>query len=490
MRHVPFVSEGPDMRTVLTAPIALLFATSALAQAPAWHVSEVSGDVRIVENGRAHPAARGALVPAGATVTTAAGARAVIVRAHDYVIVSPASQVRVPTTQQQGGSGLFQMIADAGTALFRIEHQATPHFGVRTPYLAAVVKGTVFTVTVGERTATVQVTEGAVQVSTVDGGAAEMIRPGMVASISAADLRLLHIEGETGRDIRSNGSPSAGVATVPAAEAGRYQGPAETQAAVATTVAEGPVSLADATGGLVAGSVGGDRAFANIEAAARTDNHGGHDGAGSGQGSSGQGNAGNGSAGDNAGNGSGTANGGGNGNAGTAGGSAGDNAGNGNSGSGNGNGGNGNAGHGNGGGSDDAGNGNGNAGDGKNGHGTDDDGTDDGNPGHGGHGKDHPAPPPHDDPPPPPHHGHDDPPPPPAHDDPPPPPGHDHDDPPPPPPGHDHDDPPPPPPGHDHDDPPPPPGHGHDDPPPPPGHGHDDPPPPPGHDRPPPPPPA
>src|ERR1700710_177374 len=138
------------MRIFLATPIALFFASSALAQAPAWHVSETSGDVRIVENGRAHPAARGALVPEGAIVATGAGARAVIVRAHDYVVVSPASRVRVPTFQQQGGSGLIQMITDAGTALFRIQHQATPHFGVQTPYLAAVVKGTVFTVTVGE----------------------------------------------------------------------------------------------------------------------------------------------------------------------------------------------------------------------------------------------------------------------------------------------------------------------------------------------------
>src|SRR5436309_592941 len=83
-------------------------------------------------------------------------ARAALVRARDYVVVSPASRIRVPTFQQQGGSGLIQMITDAGTAMFRIQHQSVPHFGVQTPYLAAVVKGTVFTVTVGEHGASVQ----------------------------------------------------------------------------------------------------------------------------------------------------------------------------------------------------------------------------------------------------------------------------------------------------------------------------------------------
>ena len=427
------------MRISFAASFALFFATSALAQMPAWHVSEVSGDVRIVENGQPHPAARGVLVPAGAIVVTAAGARAVIVRAHDYVVVSPASRVRVPTVQQQGGSGLIQMMTDAGTALFRIEHQATPHFGVRTPYLAAVVKGTVFTVTVGERAASVQVTEGAVQVSTVDGGAAEMIRPGMVATISATDLQLLHVEGETSRDIRSNGSPSPGVVTVPASEAGRYEGPAETPVAVSAAVREDPVSLADATGGLLGGSISGssgDRAFAEVQVAARIDNHGGATGttgngnSGNGNGTdttgNGTGNAGNGNGGSsdnsgsgNAGNGNGNGGGGsdnsdsgnagngnsgsndsgGAGNAGNGNGGGSDNSGSGNAGNGNGNSGNGNgnggggsdnSGSGNGGGNDNSGNGSGNSGSGNSGHGNgggnDNSGsgnTDDGNNGHG-----------------------------------------------------------------------------------------------------------
>jgi hypothetical protein len=203
----------------------------------------------------------------------------------------------------------------------------------------------------------------------------------MVATISAADLRLLHVEGENSHDLRSNGSPSAGVATVPANEAGRYEGPAETPVAVATPVPEDPVSLADATGGLIAGSTGGDRAFAEVQVAARTDNRGGRDGVGGGQGSSGQGSAGNGGGNSNgAGSGSGSGNGGGT-----------DNSGNGN---GNGNNGNGN---GNGGGTGTNGNGNGNgnggagnADDGNVGHGNDDDGSDDSNPGNGkGHGGGH-----------------------------------------------------------------------------------------------------
>ena len=190
-------------------------------------------------------------------VTTAQRARAVLVRGRDYVIVSPASRVRVPTAAQGGRGGLVQMILEAGTAMFRIEHRATPHFAVRTPYLAAVVKGTVFTVTVGAAGASVQVTEGAVEVSTVDGGAAELVRPGTIATVAAADLQLLNIQGENSRSIRSNGAPAAGAVTVPPSEAGNYQGPAESQEVVVASVTEEPVSLAEVTGGLVAGNAGG-----------------------------------------------------------------------------------------------------------------------------------------------------------------------------------------------------------------------------------------
>jgi hypothetical protein len=337
------------MRSFFAAPFALLMATSALAQAPAWRVSEASGDVRIIENGRARPAPRGAVVPAGAILATAPGARAVIVRAHDYVVVSPASRVRVPTLQQQGGSGLIQMITDSGTAMFRIQHQQVPHFGVQTPYLAAVVKGTVFTVTVGERGASVQVTEGAVQVSTVDGGAADMIRPGMVATIAAADLRLLHVDGETSRDLRSNGAPSAGVVTVPAAAAGHYDGPAEARSEVAEAVHEDPVSLADATGGLVTGNLGGgERIAADFHEAAREVARGGGQG---GNGNGGSGNAGNGNgnsgSGNNNGNG-GSGNGSGNAGSGSANSGSGNNSGGGNAGSGNSGSGSGNSGTGSG----------------------------------------------------------------------------------------------------------------------------------------------
>lgn len=245
------------------APLLLAMGTAAIGQTASWRVSEVSGDVRVVEGGRARAATRGMLLSSGSTIATAARARAVIVRGQDYVQISPSSRLQVPATPQ-GRGGVIQMLTDWGTALFRIEHRAVPHFGVQTPYLAAVVKGTVFTVTVGEAGASVQVTEGAVEVATLDSGAVELIRPGMIGSVSAADLQQLNVEGETSRSIRSNGTPVTGAVTVPAPQVASYEGPPSQVIEITAPVAEDVVSLSEATDGLIDGRIGIELALADV----------------------------------------------------------------------------------------------------------------------------------------------------------------------------------------------------------------------------------
>jgi hypothetical protein len=236
------------------APAMLMMGTMAQAAAPAWKVSEVSGNVRLSESGKTRAAMRGALLASGATITTAPGARAVIVRGEEFVVISPNTRLRVPEAAEAGG--IMQIIEDFGTALFKIKKKSTPHFGVKTPYLAAVVKGTTFTVTVGAEGSTVQVTEGAVQVSTLDGGASDLVTPGAIAMVGASDLYRLTVEGDAAKVLRSPEAPAAGVMTsarVPAA-APAYDGPAATRILINAPLAEVVKPLGDTTNGLVAGS--------------------------------------------------------------------------------------------------------------------------------------------------------------------------------------------------------------------------------------------
>lgn len=235
-----------------------------------WIVSEAIGAVTIVQQGRAQPAARGSRIAPGATVSTASGARAVIVHGRDFVTVSPGSRVRVPAIAER--RGLFQVIQEWGNAIFQIEKQGAPHFGVQTPYLAAVVKGTTFSITVTGEGTSLQVVEGAVETSTLDGGASEIIRPGMVASVGSSDLFRLTVQGQDTRQIDSpqrDMPPAAEAAPAPAAVASGEAGATgavsvglqdvgssevyDSQVISSPIVAK-PVDLGQATGGLVGGN--------------------------------------------------------------------------------------------------------------------------------------------------------------------------------------------------------------------------------------------
>jgi hypothetical protein len=246
-RHV----EGdPTMRKFMLgmAPLMMVLGGSAAAAEPLWKVSEVSGDVRLVQNGRTQPAVKGALLGSGSTIATGPNAIAVIVRGEEFVVISPRTQLRVPG--DAAPNRIMQLIEDFGTALFKIEKKSTPHFGVQTPYLAAVVKGTTFTVTADAKGGSVQVTEGAVQVSTLDGGAAELVHPGTIAMVGASDLFRLSVDGETSKIIRSPNAPETAGSTAGTAA---YAGPQEAEVRIASRLQEDGRSLKETTNGLVEG---------------------------------------------------------------------------------------------------------------------------------------------------------------------------------------------------------------------------------------------
>ena len=169
---------------LLLALLALLWSPPARAATPLWRVTEVAGDVRLQTADGVRPARRGASLSAGDAIVTAAGARAVLTRGTEFVIVSSGTRLRLPGADRPGG--IVQMLQDFGSAVYRIQKKMTPHFGVETPYLAAVVKGTTFRVDAGARGASVQVLEGRVEVATGDGSDRRMAVPGMTVEVSAA----------------------------------------------------------------------------------------------------------------------------------------------------------------------------------------------------------------------------------------------------------------------------------------------------------------
>ncbi len=147
-----------------------------------WSVTNFIGDVKVrVAKGVAwKPLARATVsIAPGMQVKTGEGGRFSLKQGKDVITVSPNSEIEIPT---KGDDNILQTL---GKVLFDMERRPDRRFSVGTPYLAATIKGTVFTVTVDALGSTVDVHEGAVQVASLKSNDVTIIRPGQRASVTS-----------------------------------------------------------------------------------------------------------------------------------------------------------------------------------------------------------------------------------------------------------------------------------------------------------------
>jgi hypothetical protein len=171
----------PRLRLWAIATCAAASAFSAQA-GDAWRVVDSVGAVHVGGAGVVPVAlTRDFELPANSWIETANTGRVILVRDHETVVIEPNSRVQLPGEKANGNTQVLQSL---GSALYKIGKQKKPHFQVNTPYLAAVVKGTAFRVKVEDGEASVEVTEGLVEVSTPDQSDVEFIRPGFTALVS------------------------------------------------------------------------------------------------------------------------------------------------------------------------------------------------------------------------------------------------------------------------------------------------------------------
>lgn len=169
----------------LIAAIFCLFATPAIAggrDGNAWTVSQKSGQVHVIRAGM-QPASLSvrAKVMAGDVLATGADGRAMLSKGNDYVVVAPNSRLQVPAGEQP--SGFTRLVQQLGTMFYKVKHTGVPHFSVEAPMLAAVVKGTSFTIIVDEDRNVVQVTDGIVEVSSASGASRRLVQKGQTVVV-------------------------------------------------------------------------------------------------------------------------------------------------------------------------------------------------------------------------------------------------------------------------------------------------------------------
>jgi hypothetical protein len=181
---------------ILLAAIAVLFISGSIATAQdaAWRVSKASGDVTISASGAQPVALTDAVsVNPGDVVRTGANGRVLLVRGAESMLITANAVVGLPKEQKDGLS--TTILQQAGTILLDVEKRNVKHFQVETPYLAAVVKGTQFRVTVDKDRSRVDVLRGQVEVTDFKTGQYAQVYPDQSANVSAQGAPGLSLSG-------------------------------------------------------------------------------------------------------------------------------------------------------------------------------------------------------------------------------------------------------------------------------------------------------
>lgn len=197
------------MRCALVAALILGMASGAsAADDGVWSVSKSSGEVWLSADG-AQPVSlsqEGTLKP-GDTIRTGRNGRVLLVRGEETILISPNSVVGLPAEKKEGLS--TTIIQQAGAILLEVEKRNVKHFEVETPYLAAVVKGTQFSVTVGAGSTKVGVLRGQVEVSDFKTGQIAQVLPGQAATAFAHGKPGLSLSGTGTFNPIEHGKPRA-----------------------------------------------------------------------------------------------------------------------------------------------------------------------------------------------------------------------------------------------------------------------------------------
>ena len=171
------------MRCAFVAALTLGTASGAFAADDGvWSVSKATGEVWVATDGAQQVSLnQEETLKPGNTIRTGRNGRVLLVRGEETILISPNSVVGLPAATKEGLS--TTIIQQAGSILLEVEKRNVKHFEVETPYLAAVVKGTQFSVTVGANSTKVGVLRGQVEVSDFKTGQIAQVMPGQAATV-------------------------------------------------------------------------------------------------------------------------------------------------------------------------------------------------------------------------------------------------------------------------------------------------------------------
>lgn len=198
-----------EVSRVLAVALVLGVASHALAaEEGAWSVSKSSGEVWMTTTGAQQVSlGKEEVLKPGDTIRTGRNGRVLLVRGEETIMVSPNSVIGLPAEKKEGLS--TTIVQQAGSILLEVEKRNVKHFEVETPYLAAVVKGTQFRVSVKAASTSVDVIRGQVQVADFRSGQIAQVMPGQHATAFAHGNSGLSLSGSGTFSPIEHGQPRA-----------------------------------------------------------------------------------------------------------------------------------------------------------------------------------------------------------------------------------------------------------------------------------------
>lgn len=190
---------------IVTLPLLMIIFTLTLvnqANAGEWQVQKMSGDVWVETDKPSKVAlTQETKLKNGDKIRTGQRGRVLLKRNKETILISPNSVIGLPEKPAENGKTII--LQQAGEILLDVEKKNVKHFEVSTPYLAAVVKGTQFRVTVDEKGSKVKVLRGKVEVSNLKTGQFVLVKPGQTALVDTKHK----VNGKAfGLELKGNGT--------------------------------------------------------------------------------------------------------------------------------------------------------------------------------------------------------------------------------------------------------------------------------------------